>query len=188
MGPFLLFLPLNILPLLSPSLVTFGVCGAPSAVSTPTPGSVTLLPHGVGARLLTGSAAEMWKEALRRDPLMAKSPSPPAATYPHPTPLPRTTIFLHPAMLPPGHWSLSPAPAVMPSPDKVKTTVSSGPFPAAVKLTITALTLNRNKTKKPSLNLTSPPAAPFLCSTLQCNYWKERPPLAVSSSSPPLAL
>lgn len=122
---------------------------------------------------------------------MATSPSPPAATCPHSTPLPITTTSLHLATLPPGLWSLSLLPAVMPSPDTVKTALSSGPFPAAVKLTVTAVTLNRNK-KLLLISLPHQlpplPLHPLFLSTLQYNSWKEWFPFAISSSSPPLAL
>ena len=72
------------LQVLSPHLGQAGCLKAPADTVNCT--------RGLGARLLTGSAAEMWREAFHREPLLMKSPSQPAgrpASAPAAQPSPR---------------------------------------------------------------------------------------------------
>ena len=113
---------------LSPSLVPFGVCGAASAVSTAGPGGVSKGPcrhyyytRGLGARLLTGGAAEMWREAFHREPLLTKSPASRPLSTPNP-PLSSLLWSSSTARPPPALEACLPSPPVMPAPtDTVKT-------------------------------------------------------------------
>lgn len=138
---------------MSPSLVPFGVCGASSAVSTPGPGGVSKGPcrhcyctRGLGARLLTGSATDMWREAFHREPLLMKSPSRPAGLSrrsPALSSLPWSSSTARPL---PALGARLPSPPVMPSPTDTVKTVSPPDF-SQQRSNAPSLLLKRNKAK-----------------------------------------
>ena len=172
---------------LSPSLVPFGVCGAASAVSTAGPGGVSKGPcrhyyytRGLGARLLTGGAAEMWREAFHREPLLTKSPASRPLSTPNP-PLSSLLWSSSTARPPPALEACLPSPPVTPLQLTPSRRVLLQTFPSSIRMHRHCF--QRETKQKTSWFHFLISHFLFLCSTFQYNFWKELSHLVPSLSS-----
>lgn len=124
--------------MLSPHLGQAGCLKAPADTVNCT--------RGLGARLLTGSAAEMWREAFHREPLLMKSPSRPAGLGPRSPALSLLPWSSSTARPLPALRARLPSPRVMPSPTDTVKTVSLPDF-SQQRSNAPSLLSKRNKAK-----------------------------------------